>query len=365
MQIRQMSPLRQQNLRSRPSLNQAPPVLPSDSVQLSAEEANRGRGRWVGAAALGALSVACLVLSGCGTQLKPEQLGQALPVQTPQQDAQQALRFEVIPNAAGKVDIIRQTHTETDTDTDSDGRTTTTTKTVDDPLQPVGVYLGQGLYLDAGLNLSLVPDRVLHQPIIPQDFSRLEIQGQSGSWSRSVVTQHGNQVTISSPLSFSHTVTRNSENQTTLQLGTFSPFQKFNRITITREGNKTTIQGWAPRGMEALSRIEITTEGNTTTVHPWGMRGLVDTRITREADKITVQPFGGSLSRTDIQLNGGEMKITHPWGVGSQTVQRGQNGMNFSERGLGPVHSSILNQDGNYLVREPGIMSTTTITVQR
>jgi hypothetical protein len=369
MNISQLSPLRHQAPASSPKTKPAvvtEPQLPTDQVDLRAERNAPASRRWMGAAALGALSVATMVLSGCGHQLQPEQLGAALPVQTPQQDAQQALRFEVIPNAVGKVDIIRQTHTETDTSTDTDGRSHTSTKTVDDPLQPVGVYLGQGLYLDAGLNLSLVPDRVVHAPVIPQDFNRLEIQGQLGSWSRSVVTQQGNLVTINSPLSFSHTVTRDSENQTTLQLGTFSPLQKFSRITITREGNKTTVQGWAPAGMGALSRIEITTQGNVTNVHPFGIAGLVDTRITREADKITVQPFGGSLSRSEIELNGsGQMKVTRPWSFGSQTIQRGDKGLNLSESGLGTVHSSIENQGDNYIVREPGILSTTTINVKR
>ena len=370
MLINQLSPLRQQNVRgtgskATPSLP-AQPQLPTDQVDIRAEQNGPASRRWMGAAALGAMSVACMVLTGCGHQLQPEQLGAALPVQTPQQDSQQALRFEVIPNAAGKVDIIRQTHTETDTSRDSDGKTHTTTKTVDDPLQPVGVYLGQGLYLDAGLNLSLVPDRVVHQPVIPQDFNRLEIRGQLGAWSSNVVTQQGNTVTIKSPLSFSHTVTRDSENQTTLQLGTFSPLQKFSRIVITREGNKTTVQGWALPGMGALSRIEITTNGKVTNVHPFGIKGLVDTQITRQADKITVQPFGGSFSRTEIDVNGsGQMKVTRPWSFGSQTIQRGEKGLNQSERSVGSFNSSIENQGDNYIVREPGILSTTTISLQR
>ncbi len=363
MQISQLSPLRQQTTAraARPSEKTEAPVLPSDQVEISAQDKGSSK-RWVGALALGGLSVACMLLTGCGQRLSPEQLGAQLPVQTPAQDAQQALRFEVVPNAMGKVDIIRQTHTETRTDSDGD----THSETVKDDLQPVGVYLGNGLYLDAGLNVSLVPDRVLHQPIIPQDFSQLKIQGQLGSWSRTNITQQGNQVSIKSPLSFTNTVTRESENKTTLQLGTFSPFQKFNRIEITRNGNQTVIQGWAPSGLKALNRIEITQQGNVTNVHPFGISGLVDTRITREADKITVQRFGGSLGRTDIQLNPqGEQRITEPWTIGSATVARGENGMNFSESGLGTVHSSILKQGNDFLVREPGIMTTTTISLQK
>ena len=370
MNISQLSPLRQispPGLKSKAAPTPvSQPTLPSDQVDIQAERNSTPSRRWLGAAALGGMSVACMLLSGCGHQLQPEQLGAALPIQTPQQDGQQALRFEVIPNAAGKVDIIRQTHTELETDTDSKGNTTTTTKTVDDPLQPVGVYLGQGLYLDAGLNLSLVPDRVVHQPVIPQDFQQLEIRGQLGAWSRNVVTQQGNQVTIRSPLSFSHTVTRDTENQTTLQLGTFSPLQKFSRIIITRDGNKTTIQGWAPHALSALNRIEITTEGNTTNVHPFGIKGLVDTKITRDGDQIHVQPFGGSFSRTDIELNAsGKMKVSRPWSIGSQTIQRGENGLNESERGLGTFNSSIEHQGDDYVVREPGILSTTTIHLQQ
>ncbi|MFN8611438.1 MAG: hypothetical protein U0931_28085 [Vulcanimicrobiota bacterium] len=364
MQISQLSPLRGQTAAraSRPAATEKTPVLPSDQVEISAQDRGPSR-KWVGALALGGMSVACMLLSGCGHQLSPDQLGARLPVQTAQQDANQSLRFEVIPNAMGKVDIIRQTHTETRQDSDGKG---THDVSVDDDLQPVGVYLGNGLYLDAGLNVSLVPDRVLHEPIIPQDFSRIDINGQFGSWSHDVISQNGNQVSIKSPLQFRHTVTRDTENQTTLQLGTFSPFQKFSKIVITRQGDLTTIQGWAPHGLEALNRIEITQNGNVTNVHPWGMRGLVDTRITREDNKITVQRFGGSLGRTDIQLDPqGDQKITQPWGIGSRTISRGQNGMNFSERGLGTVHSSIQRQGDQFQVREPGIMSSTTISVQK
>ncbi|MBX3169618.1 MAG: hypothetical protein KF760_19605 [Candidatus Eremiobacteraeota bacterium] len=361
MRISQLSPLRLQTI-ARTTRAVEKPELPGDAMEISAQDKGPSK-RWVGALALGGMSVACMLLSGCGHQLSPEQLGATLPVQTAAQDGQQALRFEVIPNAMGKVDIIRQTHTESVPDSDGKG---SHSETVKDDLQPVGVYLGNGLYLDAGLNVSLVPDRVLHQPIIPQDFRQINIQGQLGSWSRNTITQNGNQVSIRSPLSFTSTVTRDSENKTTLQLGTFSPFQKFNRIEITREGNQTVIQGWAPHGLEAMNRIEITQSGNVTNVHPWGMRGLVDTRITREADKITVQRFGGSLGRTDIQLNpNGEQKISEPWSLGSQTIARGENGLNYSERGLGTTHSSILSQGNDFLVREPGILSTTTITVQK
>ncbi|MBS2034937.1 hypothetical protein JST97_08110 [bacterium] len=364
MQISQLSPLRTQtSARPNPKTGAAEaPALPRDQVEISAQETGGSR-KWAGALALGGLSVACMLLSGCGHQLNPEQLGARLPVQTPEQDAQQSLRFEVIPNAMGKVDIIRQTHTETRSDSDGKG---THSETVKDDLQPVGVYLGNGLYLDAGLNVSLVPDRVLHEPIIPQDFSRIDINGQFGSWSHDVITQNGNQVSIKSPLQFRHTITRDSENQTTLQLGTFSPFQKFSKIVISRQGNTTTVQGWAPHGLEAMNRIEITQNGNVTNVHPWGIRGLVDTRITREENKITVQRFGGSLGRTDIQLNPqGDQKISEPWGIGSEEISRGQDGMNYSQHSLGTVHSSILRQGDQFQVREPGIMSSTTISLQK
>lgn len=357
----QLSPLRTKSPAPSPQATEAPKA-PQDSVEIAASGPQGVSRGWLGMAALAGLTVACTLLSGCGTSLSPQQLGATVARQTPQEDAAQALRFEVIPEAAGRIDIIRQTHTETDTDSDGDR----TTREENDPLQPVGVYLGNGLYLDAGLNLSLVPDRLTHAPLIPQDFSRLEIQGQLGAWSRSVVTQQGHQVTIRSPLQFSHTVTRDSENQTTLQLGSFSPFQKFSRIVIQRDGNKTTIQGWAPRGLEALSRIEITREGNTTTVHPFGLSGLVDTRITQEGDRVTVQPFGGGFSRTTVErLNDREIKVTRPLGFATQHIERGESGINSTERSLGSGYSSIERQGDNYIVREPGIASTTTIRVTR
>lgn len=364
--LRQLSPLSPRPVSTAtrpapgPAVQDAPPPPPADRVEFQADRPLRKSKAWLGAAALGAMSVAVL-LSGCGTQVSPSQLGATLPRQTPQQDAQQALKFEIIPNAAGKIDIIRQTHTETSTDSEGN----TTTETVDDPLQPVGVYLGNGLFLDAGLNLSLVPARVQNGPILPQDFSRAEIQGQLGAWSRSTITQNENQVTISSPLSFSHTITRDSEDQTTLQLGTFGAFQKFNRIVITRNGDSTTIQGWAPRGFEAMSRIEITQDGNTTTVRPFGIRGLVTTDIIREGNEVRVQPFGGALSRTEIKFDEtGGATVSRPFGLTSQKIQRGEQGLSQTHRGLGSTYSSILQEGDGYRVREPGLMSTTTIRLQ-
>ncbi len=54
-----------------------------------------------------------------------------------------------------RLDIQRQTTTTTTTQTDSKGITRTTTQTVDVPYHYIGVDLGNGLFLDARLNLSI------------------------------------------------------------------------------------------------------------------------------------------------------------------------------------------------------------------
>jgi hypothetical protein len=304
-------------------------------------------------------------LAGCGHNVDPAQLGPAVPVQTAQQDQQQALRFEVIPNAVHKVDIIRQTHSES-YDCGTPERPDTCTREVEDPLQPVGVYLGNGLFLDAGLNLSMVPDRAFHGPVIPQKFERMEIRGPLGDWSRSTLVQQGNQVSIGERFSiFDHRVVHESPQKTRLELGTFSALQKFSTIQITRQGDTTTIQGWSLPGMSALNRVEIRQNGDTTTVHPFGPGVLVDTHITRQGQTITVQPFGGGLSRTTIARQAdGSIRVSNPLGLSGTTVTRGENGVNTSSLGLSFGKSSILRQaDGNYTIRQPGIFTTTTVAV--
>ena len=309
-----------------------------------------------------------LVLGGCGHSLTLEELGKPAAVQTVDQDQQQALHFELIPNAEAKVDVIRQTHTETYDCGTKEDHFKTCTRTEDDPLQPIGVYLGNGLYLDAGLNLSVVPDRVFHGPVIPQEFHRMEVKGTLGDWTKSVITQNGNDVGISRALTiFDHHIVRESDNKVKLKLGTFSALQKYNTIEVTRSGDTTTIQGWALPGFKALSRVQITQEGDVTHVHPFGIATFVNTDIRRDGDRITVQPFGGRFSRVTIERQAdGTIKIKNPFGLSGETVTRGENGLNRISQGLQIGRYSILDQgEGNYLIRQPGgRLTTTTISVQ-
>jgi len=311
------------------------------------------------------------MLSGCGKNLTPEELGPPVDVVTVEQDQQQTLRFEVVPNEV-RVDVIRQTHEEEDctTDTDSDGNETEncTTETVNDPYQPVGVYLGHGLFLDADLNLSVVPDRVFHEPLVPQDFHNMQIQGPFGNWTKYHITQEGPQVGISQSLAFfDNEVVRDNPDQTTMKFGTFKSLQKFNNIVIIRNGDEIDIQAWAPKIklLQDMQRISITTHGNTVTVHPFGIKKFVDTNITYSGDTVTVQPFGGHFTRTDISKGPGEEIHINHWGIGKEMTERGQTGLNESGTALKlTMRDNVQIQGNQYHINDPGPFGKSVITVE-
>lgn len=232
----------------------------------------------------------------------------------------------------------------------------------------MGVYLGKGMFLDADMNLSIVPDRVFHGPLIPQDFKQMTLQGPFGSWSKATMRQEGNTVGISQSLTFfDNKVTRDNPDQTTISLGTFKALQKFNNVIIQRHGDDIDIQEWAPdiKLLKDAARVEIRTHGNEVTVHPFGWKTLVDTKITYEGDKVTVQPFGGKLTKTEItQKPGGQEIDVNHWGIGSELSQRGTTGFNETSKGLGLHSTTNVQISGNqYDIHEPGPFSHTTIKV--
>jgi hypothetical protein len=321
-----------------------------------------GRALGIGAAVVGAG-----LLAGCGHSLTSAQLGAPVPALTQSQDQQQAMHFEVVPNSV-RVDVIRQTHTETHCTDDGHGNEDCTTETVKDPYQPMGIYLGRGLFLDAGMNLSVVPDRLYHGPLIPQDFSRLQIQGPFGSWSRANAVQQGNTVGVSQSLTFfDNSFIRDNPDQVTMKFGTFKPLQKYATVTIKRHGNETDIQAWAPdvKILQAMQRVEIRDNGSTVEVHPFGPKGLVNTKITYTPDKVTVQPFGGHFSRTDIEKKSdGEIDVSH-WGPGGMSTARGQAGMNETASLFGFHSRANITINGNRCdVNEPGLFGHSVITVE-
>jgi hypothetical protein len=363
-----------------PSLRRSAPIAgsgsagPADEVTLSgaAASASAPRGSLLArvsrAVTLGAaLACAGIGLAGCGSSLSPEQLGPPVAAVTQEQDAHQAMRFEIVPNQV-RVDVIRQTHEEEHC-TDDHGHRDCTTDTVDDPYQPVGVYLGRGLFLDAGLNLSVVPDRLYHGPLVPQDFHKATIDGPLGSWTRAHVTQEGNRVGVSQSLNFfDNSFTRDTPDQTTIHLGTFKSLQRFNDIAIKRSGEGIDIQAWAPnvKLLKDMQRVEIRVSGNTVTVHPFGPKTFVDTKITYDGAKVSVQPFGGHFSRTDITRGPGEEIHVDHFGVGKMSTERGQTGMNetMSAFGIHARANTVIAGD-HFDIHEPGPFGHTTITVER
>lgn len=305
-----------------------PAGAPKDAFQ--AAERTSSESSWWRAAGLGAAAVGSVMLAGCGSQLPASQLGAPLPVQTPEQDQAQALKLEVIPSSLGKIDILRQTHTETHTD--SDGNTTTSTE--NDALQNVGVYLGNGLFLDRGLNLSLVPDRIFHAPLVPQDAEQVTLS--RGKFSGTTVIQKtGPLTTIANPAELDDTVQETSPDHTTYQFGTVfqaNQGKTSSQINITRQGNTITVEPPHYRNWNA-SRYTITTVGNTTTVHNPHWSGPPDTVITRDGNRVTVQPQGWgqkyATSTVELQTDGSvKFQEGNGFFTPTQTVQRGENGVN-------------------------------------
>lgn len=99
----------------------------------------------------------CFLFAGCMTIKK---------ITIP--DEAERLELQPLQAAAGydvyqlRIDIVRQTTTKTETVTDSKGVTSTKTITENKPYHYLGVYLGNGLFLDANLNLGLDLIRLLH-----------------------------------------------------------------------------------------------------------------------------------------------------------------------------------------------------------
>lgn len=299
-----------------------------------AAEKGQESSSWMRAVGLGAAAMGAVMLAGCGSQLPTEQLGAPLAVQSPEQDRAQALHLEVIPASLGTVDLLRQTHLETH----SDGKGGTTTTTEKDALKNVGVYLGNGIFLDRGMNLSLMPDRIFHEPMVPQDASEVTVHRGGLGGEHTVLRQSGavTQVEISGDLD--DVARRDSPDHMTYQFGTIfarNQGKTSSQINISRQGNTITVEPphWANWNS---SRYTITTRGNQTTVHHPHWSGPSDIVITRDGNRVTVEPQGWVSSRTTIErkANGGvEIQQGSGWVSSHTSVQRGERGVNFHSWG--------------------------------
>jgi len=315
--LSQVSPLRTPP--QKPALP-TPPPAPSDTVEL------QGGARRLGSKALAALAVSAVVvttvLATCsGPVIRADQLGAALAMQTPAQDQASALRFEVIPNALGKVDLIRQQDQETDNDASSSR-----------PLSTLGVYLGDGLFLDGGLNLSFVPSRLLQGPVLGPE--QLPLQVSDGTQIR----QQGNQTLVQRRWDPNQSITRVDNDILHLN---FPQRGEWNRsISVVRQGQTTTIQGGFGSPFYHSVRITRSETGVTVTQGSWPLSRLSAT-IVRQGDQVELRESGimGVHAQAQVQPDG-SLRI-HGSGFREIRLQRGENGALATHGTFLPSHSSL------------------------
>lgn len=264
---------------SKPAKPPALKLTPQESFEPSAGDSNKGKLLLLG---LGA-AVAVVGLSGCTAPSNPPPISQCTSDQFTASTEDGTLKVEVIPSELGTIDLVRQTTTETDTD--SDGDTTTTTEDV--PLSPIGVYLGDGIFLDSNGNLSLVPARAFGVQVTPSDATSIRVS--PDGW--------GNDFTIE----------RNGSNVEVDAQG----FGKLNAFTV-REGENSAYIDVPSIG--GLGDVRIDRRGNTTTIDPVGFGSWDQMRIVRNGNTIRVEQPGW---RSDIIITKTEnsFSVDYPgWG---------------------------------------------------
>ncbi|MEW6282618.1 MAG: hypothetical protein AB1758_28675 [Candidatus Eremiobacterota bacterium] len=277
--------------RPKPVLPGEPPPEPQDlaAIQAAEEVAPQKRSHdWAKAAAVGALVVVGAgLLAGCGPAPPPvtQTVTSNLPAAGISVDAnhQGDLGVEVLPPGTARIDLHRETRTERDSDGDS--------HTEDVPYSPVGVYLGNGIFLDTNGNLSLLPERAFEDSDRGAAVGSVEVDG-AGLWDNVSVTRDGNRVIVSAPgpandYTFTHEGNR-------VQMD--GPL--WGDVTITREGDHLLVDGplWGDFHINrsenqvrvtgpAFLGYTITRQGDTLDVDGplWS-----DVRIARQGDTIRV-----------------------------------------------------------------------------
>lgn len=101
-----------------------------------------------------------------------------------------------------RIDLVRQTHMETESDASGTG---THTSTENIPYHPLGVYLGEGVFVDVNNNLSINVLALLEEQLP----NKCAITEQERNWvrSRRILEMNGDSWTLSTPGFFSKQIT--------------------------------------------------------------------------------------------------------------------------------------------------------------
>ncbi|MBN9420611.1 hypothetical protein ABS71_17675 [bacterium SCN 62-11] len=326
--LRQASPLkgRAQQPASGSSLK-----APADLVELRAAATQRGRVSLPTLAVLGTVAavMTAAVLLTPGPSISVGDLGATLARQSPQQDRETSMRFEVLPNATGKIDVVRQQ------DSESDGNNGT--RNVNRPHSPLGVYLGDGIFLDANQNLSFVPARLLQGPVMEPARS-IEVSGTQSA----TVTQSGAETKIDRFL-MDQTVRKLGADQVEFRAGSWG-----GPIQISRSGDTTTIQGG-----NFYKPVTITHTDSRVTVREGGLFGSsVDTIISRDGNRFEVARNSFFGPKVQGSINEAGQVSYQGTGIVDAVVQRADNGLVTTRNGF-LSGNSTLDLRGNSL-RETG-----------
>jgi hypothetical protein len=326
--LRQASPLKNA---VRQPVDSAALKAPADLVELRAAAGQRGRASVAGLAVLGVMGAAmtAAVLLTPGPSITVSQLGTSLLPQTAQQDRDSSMRFELLPNAAGKIDLVRQ-H-----DSEDDGNNGT--RLVERQRSPMGVYLGDGVFLDTNQNLSFVPSRLVQGPVI-EPAGSVQIRGTE----RATITQDGATTNIE----------RFGPDQSVRRLGAdrveFTTGSWGTPVQISRSGQATTVEGGS-----FFKPVTITRSGDRVTVREGGLFGTsVETIISRDGNRFDVSRNSILGGRVQGSVNEAGQVSYQGTGVSDTVVQRGENGV-VTSRSSWLAGQSTLDLRGDSL-RETG-----------
>ena len=209
------------------------------------------------------------------------------------------------------------------------------------PLSPVGIDMGDGLFLDTTGNITFNPLRGNNE-----DFDRISVihPGFSGS---TQVYKDGDDAKIVYPgFSGSRTVTKEGNITNIVHPG----FQ--GNTTVREEGNTTIINHPGFAGTTSVIK-----EGNTTKIiHP----GFAGKTVISEEGSTTRLIHPGFAGSTVVSEEGDATKVIHPGFAGATVIRKEGNDTRIIHPGL--EGSTIISRNGsNIRIIHPGYGGTTEI----
>lgn len=256
-------------------------------------------------------------------QSQPARAGNEAATALQQQNPQDSMKFQVLPEGLGRVDLIRENDRHPDAE---DGGK--------DVYSPLGVYLGDGIFHDLNNNLVLVPGAAFPD-YAPVGANKIKVDNKWSSGYEVIekgdgllvdgaldqtITRHGDTVEVDGPLFADFQV---QESQDGVRV--HGPLGA--NLQMRRQGDTIEVQGRGSHENYTVKR-----EGNTLhidgpgdhdlTVRREGNRIVVEspkgeTRITRDGNRISVE---GAGTNQTLERDGNAVKLSSSFFRGSRTV---------------------------------------------